>query len=444
MIAPGKHRSVAGRVLAVGFLLAALLIAGCFLLPARPAFADTITVTNTADPGDGICNASGCTLREAIKKANGTGSKDAIHFDIAGGTGVKTIKPKSQLPQITWPVTIDGYTQSGASKNTLDQGTNAVLKIELNGEDAEPYPQQGLKIRASNSTVTGLVINRFGSNGIDVGGAGVDPQGNRVVGNFIGTDPSGTLDRGNDGRGVVIYEEDTSANTVGGSRPAARNLISGNGAGGVGIFLLATDNAVLGNLIGTEKNGTDALGNSGEGVRIGGPASDNLVGSTLSGGANTIAFNGDDGVRIIDESSTGNGILRNAIYSNEGLGINLDDDGATANDTDDGDIGPNNLQNKPNLTSARNGGGKTTVKGSLNSVPNRTFNVRFFSNPSGNEGKKYIGAKHVTTDANGNTGSFTFKPENKVGANQTITATATRLLAGDTSEFSNSEAVVAN
>jgi hypothetical protein len=82
------------------------------------------------------------------------------------------------------------------------------------------------------------------------------------------------------------------------------------------------------------------------------------------------------------------------------------------------------------------------VKGSLNSVPNRTFRIRFFSNPSGDEGKKYIGAKNVTTDDDKS--SFTFKPENKVGANQTITATATRLLAGDSSEFSNPEAVVVN
>ena len=429
MIAPGNNRSVAGRILAVGYLFAAVLLAGCF------------TVTNTVDPGNGICNASGCTLREAIDEANDTGSKDAIHFDIAGGTGVKTIKPKSQLPQITWPVTIAGYTQSGASKNTLDQGTNAVLKIELNGEDSGPT-EQGLKIRASNSMVTGLVINRFGSNGIDVGGLGSLAEGTRVAGNFIGTDPSGTLDRGNDGRGVVIYSEGTSGNTVGGSRPAGRNLISGNDAGGVGIFLHGAENAVLGNLIGTEMNGTDALGNSGEGVRINGSAPDNLVGGTLSGDANTIAFNSGDGVRVVDEGSTGNGILRNSIFSNEGLGINLDEDEATANDTGDADTGPNNLQNKPNLTSARNEGGETTVKGSLNSVPNRTFRIRFFSNPSGNEGKKYIGAKKVTTDSDGDKDSFTFKPENKVGANQTITATATRLLADDTSEFSGPEEVV--
>ncbi len=408
MIAPGKYRSVVGRVLAVGYLLATLHFAGGILLPARPAFAETITVTNTADPGHGICNASGCTLREAIKEANGTSSKDTIDFHIAGGTGVKTIKPKSQLPQITWPITIDGYTQSGASKNTLDQGTNAVLKIELNGEDSGPT-EQGLKIRASNSTITGLVINRFGSNGIDVGGPGSLAEGTRVAGNFIGTDSSGTIDRGNTGRGVVVYGEGTAGNTIGGSRPAGRNLISGNNAGGVGIFLHGAENTVIGNLIGTEKNGTDALGNSGSGVLIDGDASDNLVGGTLPGDANTIAFNGENGVTVghdgfVPDTSTGNAIGRNSIFSNDGVGIDLADDGTTTNDADDGDIGPNNLQNKPNLTSAENSGGETTVKGSLNSVPNRTFRIRFFSNPEGNEGKKYIGAKKVPTDADGRDG----------------------------------------
>ena len=121
-------------------------------------------------------------------------------------------------------------------------------------------------------------------------------------------------------------------------------------------------------------------------------------------------------------------------------GINLDD-GATLNEEDDPDTGPNSLQNKPNLTSAENSATTTTVEGSLNSVPNRTFRIRFFSNPSGNEGKKYIGAKNVTTNANGDTGTFTFKPENKVGANQNITATATDP-DGNTSEFSAPEGVV--
>jgi hypothetical protein len=79
----------------------------------------------------------------------------------------------------------------------------------------------------------------------------------------------------------------------------------------------------------------------------------------------------------------------------------------------------------------------------LDSTPDETFKIRFFSNPAGDplEGKKYIGAKSVTTNAAGN-GSFTFKPENQVPAGQTITATATRNSTGDTSEFSTPEEVV--
>ena len=86
-----------GRATMLVAALAVLLATLGLPAVARPAHAETFTVTNTADPGNGICNASGCTLREAIEEANGTGSKDAIFTSHRGG--VKTIKPKSQLPQ---------------------------------------------------------------------------------------------------------------------------------------------------------------------------------------------------------------------------------------------------------------------------------------------------------------------------------------------------------
>ncbi len=440
--------------MAFGLLLMMVALSLLMLAGANPARASTtFTVTNTADPGNGICDASGCTLREAIDAANDTPGKDAIHFNIGGG-GVQTIKPKSVLPTIEDAVTIDGYTQTGASKNALTQGTNAVLKIEISGEDAGPTTS-GFLIRASNSVVKGLAINRFRGIGLQIGGPAADAQDNRVVGNFIGTDPGGTTDLGNNGRGVVIFSEGTSDNTIGGSRPAGRNLISGNQGGGVGIFSSSSDNAVQGNLIGTKKDGRGVLTNAGNGVFIDGGATDNLIGGTLSGTANTIAFNGGDGVTVghPDEhmvgpdNSTGNSILRNSIFENA-LGIDLVGGseigfGTTANDEGDEDEGPNNLQNKPRIGLAKNSGGETTVQGILDSTPNKTFKIQFFSNPAGDplEGKKYIGAKSVTTNANGND-SFSFKPENKVTAGQNITATATRNSTGDTSEFSAPEEVV--
>src|SRR5262245_60633998 len=80
--------------------------------------ASTIVVDNTVDPGDGVCASPGCTLREAITAANANPGPDIINFNIPSA-GVHTITPTTKLPTITEAVTIDGYTQPGASANTL-------------------------------------------------------------------------------------------------------------------------------------------------------------------------------------------------------------------------------------------------------------------------------------------------------------------------------------
>jgi hypothetical protein len=95
----------------------------------------TFTVLNTLASGPG-------SLRQAILDANATpnvGGPDLIAFNIPGG-GVRTIRPTSALPAVTDPVVIDGYTQPGASPNTLPDGNNAVLLIELRGDNAPPTP----------------------------------------------------------------------------------------------------------------------------------------------------------------------------------------------------------------------------------------------------------------------------------------------------------------
>jgi hypothetical protein len=126
--------------------------------------AATVTVNSTTDVSDGDTSSIAAliatpgpdgviSLREAIIAANNTAGADAISFNIPG-PGVRTITPTSQLPTITSPVTIDGYTQPGASANTLAVGDNAVLLIELNGNGAA---FKALTITAGNSTVRGLV-----------------------------------------------------------------------------------------------------------------------------------------------------------------------------------------------------------------------------------------------------------------------------------------------
>ena len=231
-------------------------------------------------------------------------------------------------------------------------------------------------------------------------------------------------------------------NTIGGATPQARNLISGNDGRGVYISAASNLNEIEGNLIGTEKDGTSALGNSGGGVRISGAGFRNVVGGGTAAAANTVAFNSGDGVTVCCETFTYHNVIgRNSIFGNidlfpDGLGIDLAEDGPTPNDPDDADTGPNNLQNFPILNSAENAGNETTIKGSLNSKPGKKFVLRFFSNPPGSsEGKTFIGQKSVTTNQNGNV-SFTFKPDDKVAVGRNITATAMRNSTGDTSEFS--------
>jgi len=234
--------------------------------------------------------------------------------------------------------------------------------------------------------------------------------------------------------------------TVGGPSPAARNLISGNGEDDSdhGISILGNGNKVYGNLVGTQRDGKSPLGNAGDGVEIVSTdyqsSSLNSVGETTPDYANTIAFNGGDGVSIYLYSGPAshlasyNIVLSNSIFSNKGLGIDLGDNGVTPNDTGDADKGPNNLQNKPVLSSAnKNATGKTTIKGELNGSPNTSYIVQFFKNPQGtNEGRTLLFSRTVATNGTGNI-SFAFSTTKKVKLAQNMTATATNFATADTS-----------
>jgi hypothetical protein len=312
----------------------------------------TLTVTNTSDGGAG-------SLRQAILDANANPGLDEIRFTI--GSGAQAIAPASALPTITDPVVIDGTTQPGFAGTPI---------IELDGSKAGLA--SGLTIAAGHSTVRGLVINRYGGDGIEL----VMGGGNIIEGCFIGTDVSGTADLGNAGSGVFINS--SPGNTIGGTTLEATNVISGNDEHGVFISGSgATRNQVLGNFIGTRADDANPLGNAGDGVFITAAASNNIIGGTISGADNIIAFNGDNGVFVAD--GAGNAILSNSIFANLGLAIDLGPDGETPNDPGDGDRGPNELQNAPELTSVSASGDSLTIAGTLNSRPNTTFRLEFFS-----------------------------------------------------------------
>lgn len=388
--------------------------------PAAPSM--TFTVTTPADQGAG-------SLRTAITQANNNAGLDTIDFNL--GAGTPTINVGSitgfSLPAISDPVMING-------------NTGGATRIELNGTAAGPSAA-GLTLTASGCTVRGLVINRFSVHGIVLAGSN-----NTIQSNFIGTNAAGNAPLPNGGSGIVIGSG-AIGNIIGGNSPTAANVISGNASAGV--FLSdANGNQIVGNFIGTDTTGTVSLGNGGVGINSLGSSSNNTVGSTVAGSGNTIAFNTFDG--IFFANGVGNAILGNSIFSNGILGINLNDDGGvTPNDMCDVDMGANNSQNFPDLTSAQaSGGGMTAITGNLNSTPNMVFRIEFFSNTvcnaSGNgEGRTFIGSTTVMTPGVGSCDVvISANLAVAVPEGSFITATATDP-SNNTSEFSQCVVVTA-
>ena len=296
--------------------------AALLTLLAAPLSAATFTVTTTADFGAG-------SLRQAILDANAAAGADTIAFNIVGG-GVHTIALATELPDITDPVTIDGYTQSGSSPNTNDtsQGLNTVLRIEIDGS-AIGGLSICLDIDASNTTIKGLVINGCGSTGIYVQSDADDVV---IEGNFLGPDPTGTSSdptNPNDNIGGAA-----PANLrIGGTTPAARNLISG----GDNKIRMGTTNGpsgivVQGNLIGTDVTGTAALPNNGAGISLK-DATNVTIGGTSAAARNVISGNSTDGVQLFGDPTGGSVIAGNFVgvdvtgtqsLGNMGTGVSIE------------------------------------------------------------------------------------------------------------------------
>src|SRR3954471_1891752 len=225
----------------------------------RQMFA-AITVNSA---GDDIAADGVVTLREAIVSADNNADVNAdiasarvgsylvgaanggdhIGFNISGA-GVHTINAISSF-QTFEAVTIDGFTQPGASANTLAIGNNANYGIEINGAQAGSQTP-GFHAFAGSITLRGLVINGF--QGTDVA---LDPGtgGSVIEGCFIGTNVTGTTSAGTQPNvGIAILS--SSSNTIGGTTPATRNLIGGHS--GHAVFIAGADafrNTVANNYI---------------------------------------------------------------------------------------------------------------------------------------------------------------------------------------------------
>lgn len=275
------------------------LLAAC--LPS-PAAALTFVVDTSSDSSLSACTAApgDCSLRGAIMAANADSGADTIAFAIPGDD--PGFRPDTQhwriavgdqaLPAIAAPVLIDGYTQPGASANTRSTaqgGLDSVLRIELRAAGASPAQQSGLAIGGDfnqpASTFRGLAIGGFGVQVFLAGGSA-----HAVEGCYLGTDILGlaSADTQPNANSTGVRVQGPGAYRIGGTPPAARNLIAGL-RNGIASFTASDGMRIEGNLIGTNAGGLQALGLRGDAIAIGSDWTNGRLGGSDPAARNVIA-----------------------------------------------------------------------------------------------------------------------------------------------------------
>jgi titin len=319
-------------------------------------------VTNTLDSGAGslrdailAANATPTT----VYTPNGPAFMGPNLIEFSIGSGAKTITPSTPLPWITNDYTlILGNTQPGFAGKPLVQisgqsaqtvgldvdASNCVIQdVVVNRFDIQVLLQNGQGNTVdgcyvgTDSTGSKAMPGSNGSIGVDIfnsssnliGGTSASARNiisgnysalsdfnrgdgilidsssnsNRIEGDYIGTDVTGTHALTNVVGGLVGTQQEAGVlikggsenNTIGGSLAGQGNVISSNHDGVDIIGWLARFNAVAGNRIGTDVTGTKPLGNTGDGVAVI-DANNNFIGGTGQG--NVISANAGNGVRI--------------------------------------------------------------------------------------------------------------------------------------------------
>jgi parallel beta-helix repeat protein len=437
------------------FTIGAMALAALGL--AAPAHAATISVTTTADTIaiDGLAS-----LREAITSINNQadvngdvtlnrvggyatapgGSADLIAFNITGA-GVKTIAVTSAEPILTKPMAINGQTQptatgtpkvgivldgSGAGAvpgleaqapvnimglvivNFSDAANGAGVRLDtpssqrsfvqfnVIGADATGTTAQpnaiGIKVASNSNVIVNNVVSGNAGAGIQITGSG-----NSVGANMVGTNAAGTAAVPNGGPGVSLG---ASGNVLGGGPASVRNVISGNSGDGVAATG-AFSNAIVGNYIGTDVSGANALPNAGNGVALAGG------GATVAGGSTTapqrIWFNRGFG---INDTASGDFFRRNSIKGNAAGGISV----AGPTPTGSVSLSPDN---------------RTITVNFSNAVPGQVVNAEAYDNPGApgcpGQGETFVAGATVASSTG--TGTLTLTLNTPLTPGDGLTAT---------------------
>ena len=315
-----------------------------------------------------------CTLRAAIQESNNEPTVDAIHFNL---TGLLTLPVATELPGITDTVNIDGTTQpncpdppcvalDGSLTTVNEDGLNiAADNVTIRGLAIHSFHTNGIFIQqgADGNTIAGnhigtdvggmtdlgngsVGVTIFDGSNNTIGGSsaadrnviignqfgaqvsGMNAGGNVVLGNYIGVGADGETAVPNS-LGVFVRNLPTSGRVatfgskfVPSGTPVASNVIgpdnviSGNTNMGICICE-ASNTTVIGNLIGTDASGQNAVPNGTDGIEMHGNS--NIIGGTSAAARNIISGNGDNGIEVSPDdlaNAVGNVISGNYIGTN--------------------------------------------------------------------------------------------------------------------------------
>ncbi len=388
-----------------------------------------------------VLPATGTVIQHNFIGLNASGT-DAI----ANAHGVELI---STAASITDNV-ISGNFQDGI-RITAGGGSAVagnIIGLDASGTLVVGNLQSGITTTGSANNILGgsffderNIIAGNGDYGIAI--TGTSSTGNIISGNFIGTDITGTLDRGNALGGVSVSGGVNSlrigSNLDDNDDLSEGNLISGNN--GDAIAILNSSNVTIGsNTIGAGLYGLGSIPNLGDGISL-----ENLTNATIGGLAasqhNTIVNNTGRGI-LVSGTNAGVNLRGNEIYNNALLGIDFGTDGVTLNDAGDVD----GVQNYPVLDAAL-AGAQTQITGTLTSQASATIQLDFYASLSPDplvygEGQRYIGSASVTTDAIGAV-AFDITIFEPTFAGEYISATATNA-ANNASEFSGTIQATSN
>jgi len=290
----------------------------------------TYVVTTTAIENDGDCHDGDCTLLEAVAEANADSGASYIDFAAKG----------------TFEIA-DALALSDASGGTTIFGGSA-HDVVINGSGTGGH--NCFTVSSSDNIIQGLVIQNCG-NGVYISSS----SGNKVQGNYIGTDATGNAASGTGNNYGVFIAANGTSNIIGTDGDGTndineRNIISGNIGYGVYLYSTASNvsgNIVAGNFVGLGQDGTTPVANGTSGIVLvggesGGP-SGNIIGvddtkSAPQGMGNLVSGNTQHGILLLKANgnmvagnivgldvtgAVGKGNGQNGIYLNDATSNNI-------------------------------------------------------------------------------------------------------------------------